>query len=172
MRRLTSNALALLAVGVTLIALSVPGSATVAPARPDHVTVEGTWTDPGPTIDSITPDGPAYIVALHGNTTASGPFAGVSAYSFTLRYDPTTGRFHGPGQETFTASLDGAGSGTVTFAEQFRLAPDGSTSVTGVVVGGDGIFTGAHGALHFVGATEPGSSTSAGTFRLVLELHA
>ena len=170
MSKLTRGAFALLVGGLALLAPTVPASATVARGSTDHVTIEGTWTDPGPTIDGITPDGSAYTLALHGHTTAVGSFAGVSDYSFTLRYDPTTGRSHGPGQETFVASLDGSGSGTITFAEHMSLGTDGSTIVTGVVVGGDGIFTGAHGALRFVGATASGTSTAAGTFRLVLEL--
>jgi len=170
MRRLTRAALAVLVGGMTVVALGASGSATTLRGRDAHVLVEGTWTDPGPTIDSVTPAGPDYEVALHGSTAVAGSFAGTSSYSFTLRVDPTNGRSHGPGQETFTASLSGKGSGTVTFAEQLHQDADGSTVVTGTVVSGTGVFQDAHGAVRFVGVSQPGTNAGTGTSRLVLEL--
>ena len=99
--------------------------------------VEGTWTDPGVTIDSATPTPweSLYIVKLHGNTTVAGAFAGVSDYSFTLLADVATGASRGNGVETFTATLAGRGSGTLTILEHLEVAADSSTTVAGL--GGD-----------------------------------
>jgi len=172
MRKLTGTAFAVLAGGMTVVALGTSSSATTLRGQDAHVMVEGTWSDPGPTIDSITPSGPDFAVALHGNTTVAGPFTGASSYSFTLRVDRKNGKSHGPGQETFTASLDGKGSGTVTFAELLHQDADGSTVVTGTVVSGTGVFQDAHGAMRFVGVSQSGTNTGTGTYRLVLELSA
>src|SRR5262245_40097892 len=120
MRKLARTTVAVLAGGMTVVALGTSGSATTLRGQDAHITIAGTWTDPGVTIDNITPAAPDFAVALHGNTTVSGAFAGTSSYSFTLRFNPKDGKSHGPGQETFTASLDAMGSGTVTFAEQLH----------------------------------------------------
>jgi hypothetical protein len=170
MQKLTTRALAVIAGVLTLLVLTVPDASAVPRGRQGHVSVQGTWTDPGPTITGIDPSGSQFVVGVHGATTTEGSFAGTSDYTFSLRYDPATGRSQGLGQETFTAVLDGLGAGTISFREHLYQTAEGASVVTGEVLGGDGVFAGAHGSIRFEGASQPPSTAANGGFRLELEL--
>ncbi len=171
MNKLTRTACTALASAAVLLALGAPVASATPQGRDSHVVVDGTWTDPGVTIDSATPTPweSLYVVKLHGNTTATGAFAGVSNYSFTLLANVATGVSRGNGVETFTATLAGRGSGTLTILEHLEVAADSSTTVAGLVIGGTGALAGAHGLMRFQGASQPGSPAGSGTYQLVLD---
>ncbi len=172
MNKLTRTACTALASAALLLALGAPVASATPQGRDSHVVGEGTWTDPGVTIDSATPTPweSLYIVKLHGNTTVAGSLSGVSDYSFTLLANVATGVSRGNGAETFTATLAGRGSGTLTILEHMEVAGDGSTTVTGIVIGGTGALAGARGLVRFQGGSTPGSPAASGTYQMVLDL--
>jgi len=136
-----------------------------------HLVVTGGFTDPGPAIDTVTPDGSDYIVAMHGSTTTTGGFAGTSTYQMTVRYDPVTFASTGTVTETFAATLANRGSGNVSLAETVEVRTDGSETVVATITGGDGVFRHARGRMVFTGQTDPsGSNPSTGTYRLWIDL--
>jgi hypothetical protein len=136
-----------------------------------HLVVTGGFTDPGPAIDTVTPDGSDYIVTMHGSTTTTGGLAGTSTYQMAVRYDPVTFATTGTATETFAATLANRGSGHVSLAETVNVRTDGSETVVANITGGDGVFGHARGRMVFTGQTDPsGSNPSVGTYRLWIDL--
>jgi hypothetical protein len=173
-RTLTGRGLAVVsALLVTLfgpVSLAAANDASPDPVPYRVVAARGTWTDPGLVIDSTTPraDGKLVVVA-HGGTHSTGTFAGDSTYQTTVVFDPSTGLAVGRNIETWTADVAGRGSGHVTFVEHVHQNGDGSTRVTGVVTGGDGVFTGATGLAVWTGSFAV-SGGGSGTYAMVLGL--
>jgi hypothetical protein len=91
----------------------------------------------------------------HGYTlTYKGALKGSSVTTFTQTLDCKNGAAWGGGTETFTGSVAGVGSGTLTwnlhFASGFDCASNGlhSFSATDVVVSGTGALAGLHGSFY------------------------
>ena len=62
-------------------------------------------------------------------------------------------------------------TGHVFLRERVVIDGNGTTTVTGPIVGGDGGFRGAHGFVRFTGATDPtGSGAGSGTYVVRLAL--
>jgi hypothetical protein len=172
-RTLTSRGLAVVFVCAAVSGLLVgPASAARSRLAPrTAVVASGTWTDPGPTITSVTPEGDKYLIDFTGSTTSSGDFTGTSAYTMSLLWDPATNDSRGSERETWSATLAGYGSGHLTLAERDEVNGDGSLLVTGRIIGGDGVFRGAVGFAAWTGTTDPsGSSPSSGTYQMLIVL--
>jgi hypothetical protein len=134
------------------------------------VELHGSWVDPGQTIDAVTTrrDG-KLVVDMHGGTSSTGALAGESTYGLQVVYDPATGDAIGSSTETFAATV-ARGSGNVTFAEHVHQDGDGPSRVTGVVTGGDGVFTGATGLAVWTGSQEAATKSAAGSYTILLGL--
>ncbi len=147
------------------------GTMPASASQRQHVVATGSWTDPGATIDSVTPSGKDYIVEMHGGTTVDGDFAGTSSYALTARVNLNTGVTIARSREMYTVTLGVLGTGHLTFDENVVVKADGTEVVTGTIVDGDGLFDGAHGSARFIGTTDPsGANPATGTYRIVLEL--
>ncbi len=180
-RTLTSRGLAVVFVGLAVLGLSA-GPATAwgwhPVHRPHHLAVTGTWLDPGGTIDQITVNdaGTAAQVDLHGGTITKGGFAGTSTYTLSVSYDLATNVSDGYGTERYAATLGRWGQGHVTFSEHVHVAANGDTVVDAFIVGGDGVFRGAHGYARFQGTStpvdpsNPNPSTSSGPYVMWVDL--
>ena len=92
----------------------------------------------------------------------SGSLTGSSVADFEQIIDCRTGRTHGHGTETFTGSIAGVGSGTLTWGIHFDSAFDCLTfavsgfSGRGVVSAGTGALTGLNGSVDFGADTYDG----------------
>jgi len=158
-----------------VLGLAAPGTAPVATATvvvPYRIVeLHGRWRDPGPVIDATAPRNDGRVaVDMHGVTHATGAFAGDSTYQLRVAFDPATNEAIGSATESYAATVD-RGSGHVTFAEHVHVAGDGATRVTGVVVGGDGVFAGAVGLAIWTGSeTDASTRASGGTSTMLLGL--
>jgi hypothetical protein len=85
----------------------------------------------------------------------SGDLVGDAVADFTSLINCKTGRETGHGTETFTGSITGAGSGTLTYIDQFSADVDCTSflpfnlDINSVAVKGTGDFAGLQGKLHF-----------------------
>ncbi len=97
----------------------------------------------------------------------SGDLTGAAVADFTSLINCKTGRETGHGTETFTGSLVGVGSGTLSWIDQFSadvdcsFAPDlfipFSLDINSVAVRGSGGFAGLQGRLTFTDTTFTGA---------------
>jgi hypothetical protein len=91
-----------------------------------------------------------------------GDLVGSSVSNFTQQVNCKTGRAHGNGDETFTGSVTGVGSGTLTWRDVFDANFDCNTffesgfSIRSVSVSGSGGFAGLQGKLMFTDTTYDG----------------
>jgi len=170
--------------GISTMALGLAGAATTAgpagtppaatatdPVPYRIVELHGRWVDPGQEIDAITTrrDG-KLVVSMHGGTHSTGAFAGDSTYGLLqVVFDPTTGDAIGSCTENYAATI-ARGSGHVTFAEHVHQDGDGPTRVTGVVTGGDGVFTGATGFAVWTGSRDAATKAATGSYTILLGL--
>lgn len=96
-------------------------------------------------------------------TGFAGTLTGSSSTDSSTQLNCKTGRYHGHGVETFTGSLAGAGSGTLTWQLQTSgTISDDCSALTsfegrGIVVGGTGGLAGLHGAITFDATSYVGS---------------
>jgi hypothetical protein len=92
----------------------------------------------------------------------SGDLTGTSVADFKQIINCKTGRTHGHGTETFTGTLEGLGSGTLTWGIHFDSAFDCLTfgvsgfSGLGVVTSGTPDLAGLHGSIQFGDVTYDG----------------
>jgi hypothetical protein len=92
----------------------------------------------------------------------SGSLSGSSVTNFEQIIDCKTGRTHGHGAETFTGSITGVGSGTLTWGIHFDSAFDCATfavsafSGRGVITSGAGGLVGLNGNIQFGDTTYDG----------------
>jgi hypothetical protein len=144
-----------LAIAVLAASLVVAQAATGSATR---VHVSGTYavTDFG--AFSCAPGGSPFVLRCTTTGFASeyaGSLTGTSVADFTQIIDCKTGRTHGHGTETFTGSLEGVGSGTLTwgihFASDFDCATFAVSGFTGrgVVTSGAGALAGLNGSIAF-----------------------
>jgi hypothetical protein len=158
------RARALLALAGALLALAV--TPALAAAHDGHGRVSGTYavTDFGTTqcaLKGASPD------ILECSTTGfksayEGSLVGTVETSFTQVINCTTGRTRGHGVETFTGTLNGSGTGTLTWKISFHAAFDCATSVPSDFHGlarikaSSGALSGSHGKLRFGDVTYDG----------------
>jgi hypothetical protein len=151
-----------LAVALTSFALV---AAQAAGGAPNGVHVSGTYTvtDLG-ALDCATNGSP---FVLRCTTTGfvsqyAGTLTGTSVVDFKEIIDCKTSRTVGHGTETFTGSVAGVGSGTLTWRIQFESAFDCATfavsefSARGDVIAGTGDLAGLHGSIQFGDVTYEG----------------
>jgi len=85
----------------------------------------------------------------------SGSLQGTAVADFTELINCKTGRAVGHGTETFTGSVEGVGSGTLTYTDQFSADFDCefffpfNLDINSVAVKGSGGLAGLQGKLHF-----------------------
>jgi hypothetical protein len=151
-------------VGVAVLAVAVV-CAQAAVAAPAAIHVSGTYevSDFGTT--TCAPLAKPFLVGCSTTGFVSqydGSLEGSSTSSFVQVINCETGRTAGIGTETFTGSVEGVGSGTLTWLIRFRSAFDCATfsvsnfSATGVIVSGTGDLAGLEGKLHFGDVTYEG----------------
>jgi hypothetical protein len=93
----------------------------------------------------------------------SGDLEGAAVADFTELIDCKTSRAVGIGTETFTGSVRGVGSGTLTYTDQFSSDIDCTSFVPmnldldSVAVKGSGGLAGLQGKLHFTDTTYSGT---------------
>ena len=86
----------------------------------------------------------------------TGSLVGTTITNFSQQINCETGRTHGDGWETFTGSVTGLGSGTLTWRDVFDADFDCSTFtqtnllILGASVTGGGGLTGVQGKLNFI----------------------
>jgi hypothetical protein len=98
-------------------------------------------------------------------TNFTGDLTGTLDSSFTLMINCNSSRFLASGVETFTGSVAGVGSGTLTWTAHLHATFNCSTGTlsnlagTGTIVSGTGGLAGLHGTLIFTGDTYTGILT-------------
>jgi hypothetical protein len=153
----------LFAVAVFAVAL---GGVQTAASAPKRIHVSGTYavTDFGSF--SCATNGSPFV--LHCTTTGfvsqySGNLTGTSVTNFEQIIDCKKSRTHGHGTETFTGSIAGVGSGTLTWGIHFDSAFDCLTfavsdfSGRGVITSGTDALAGLHGSIQFGDTTYDGA---------------
>jgi hypothetical protein len=154
-------------VRVTLVAVALV-VALAAPAYGGSATlVSGTYsvTDFGtPACVPLGADGFIVSCTTTGFVSSySGALSGTTTTTFTQVINCKTGRTQGKGIETFTGSIAGVGSGTLTWRDEFTSAFDCTTfavsdfSGIGVALAGTGSLAGLHGELSFTDTTYAGA---------------
>jgi hypothetical protein len=144
-----------LAIAVFAAALIAGQSAASAHHRV-HVSGRYVVSDFGST--ACAPKGSPFI--LRCTTTGfvsqySGSLTGSSVADFKQTINCNKSRTHGRGIETFTGSIEGVGSGTLTWRIRFRSAFDCATFAVsnfvgrGVIISGTGALANLRGRLHF-----------------------
>jgi hypothetical protein len=156
---------------VTLVAaLALGALALSAPAAGGSPTlVSGTYgvTDFG-TLSCVPLGAAGFIVRCSTSgfvSSYSGSLTGTTTTTFTQLINCRTGRTQGSGVETFTGSIAGVGSGTLTWRDEFSAGFDCTTfavsdfSGIGVALSGTGDLAGLHGTLSFTETTYDGALT-------------
>jgi hypothetical protein len=93
----------------------------------------------------------------------SGDLTGTTITNFTQQINCNTSRTHGDGVETFTGSVAGVGSGTLTWLDHFTAGFDCTTftesnlDITGVIISRTAALAGLHGQLSFTDTTYDGT---------------
>jgi hypothetical protein len=147
---------------VSVIAALV--GAQAAAGAPSRVDVSGTYaiTDLGAVACTNASPFVARCTATGAISQYSGTLAGESASDFRQIINCKKGRTHGHGTETFTGSLEGVGSGTLTWGIHFRSTFDCTTFAMadfvgrGVLTSGTGDLAGLNGSIQFGETTYEG----------------
>jgi hypothetical protein len=133
--------------------------AQAAASAPTSVEVSGTYAVTSLGSFSCAPEGSPFV--LRCTTTGflsdySGSLTGGSVADFEQIIDCKTGRTHGHGTETFTGSIAGVGSGSLTWGIHFDAAfdcgaelPVSEFSARGVATSGTGDLAGLNGSIEF-----------------------
>jgi hypothetical protein len=146
--------------------------ASVSARDGDDVDVSGTYavTDLGTSV--CPPNGSTVVFRCTVTGLVSqytGSLTGTSVANFTERINCERGRVRGHGTETFTGSLQGGGSGTLTWQIRFHSAFDCATTAvsnfsgTGLIRSGTDVFAGMRGDLDFGDVTYEGELLPAKT---------
>lgn len=155
---------ALFALAAAALALAV--TPAMAAAHHGHVRVTGTWAAYDPGSSQCAPKGASPDI-LRCTTTAlrstyDGSLTGDTTSDFTNVIDCKAGRTWGRGVETFTGSLNGGASGTLTWKISFAAAFDCTTfSLSGFrafshIKASSGALAGIHGHIRFGDVTYDG----------------
>jgi hypothetical protein len=155
----------IVAIAAAMFTCALIVTQTTATAESGEIEVSGTSSTPDPGTTTCRLLG-LYVVSCKTTgfiTGFSGTLVGSSSTDDKPLIDCKTGRYHGEGTETFTGTVVGVGSGTLTWRLRFSgdVAADCSelTSFegTGVVVDGTGDLEGLNGTLSFTASTYTGS---------------
>src|SRR5437867_1466316 len=139
---------------VTLIAAFALAALALVPSAPASATpVSGTYSVTDGTTTCVPLGAAGFIIRCSTSGFASsynGALTGTTTTTFTQVINCKTGRTEGGGIETFTGSIAGVGSGTLTWMDEFSSAFDCTTfSVSdfkgiGVALSGTGSLAGLH----------------------------
>jgi hypothetical protein len=136
-----------------------------AAAAPSPVQVSGTYAVTEFGALGCAPNGSLFVLRCTTTGLGSqygGSLTGTAVADFTQIIDCRTSRTHGHGTETFSGSIAGVGSGTLTWGIHFKSAFDCTTfavsdfSGRGVVTGGTGGLAGLNGSITFGDITYEG----------------
>jgi hypothetical protein len=148
------------------VVVPAPGPTTAAEVaaepEPVTVTVTGTFAEsdvsasdlPAPSSSGLTGD-----VTRFGTTTYEGQFAGGASWNSQI-WALSDGSQFGAGEFLFTGTIEGLGSGILTFVDTWRVV-DGVWSGASTITGGTGDFEGASGTG--VNTSDPANPSSSGT---------
>jgi hypothetical protein len=154
--------LPVLVAGLALAGASGAGAATVV-----HVSGTDLGPDAGTTACQPVNDSGNLLTCITPDfaTKYTGDLTGTISSNFTWTINCTSSRIAGHGTESFTGSVAGVGSGTLTWATKFHATFDCSTQTLSNLVGsatimsGTARLTGLHGILTFLGQTYSGILT-------------
>ena len=133
--------------------------------NPHEIAISGTTTTIDPGSINCVFRGP-YVLNCDSTdflTGLTGTLTGTSSTDSSLQINCKTLQYHGHGVETFTGTLTGVGSGTLTWQLQTSgTVSDDCSDLTsfegrGVVVSGTGVLAGLNGTLTFDADTYTGS---------------
>ena len=152
------------AIAAAVFACAIVAVQSDAAAKTGVIEVSGTTStlDPGSTTCRLLRP---YLVSCKTTsfmTEFSGALVGSSSTDNGVLIDCKTGRYHGEGVETFTGSVDGVGSGTLTWRLHLSgtVSADCSTITSfeghGAIVYATGDLAGLRGTLRFEGSTYSG----------------
>lgn len=118
--------------------------------------VSGTWASAGAvTFTSFVPAGPNARITGFAASKWSGQVAGNTTFTARVLQLARSGVLRGQLLETFTGSVQGVGSGTLTFVEQFvQNTTTGVLTISAEITDGTGALSSLRGALHFTGGTD------------------
>jgi hypothetical protein len=152
---------------VTLVAVAVALVLSAPVSAGSSTLVSGTYgvTDFG-TLSCVPLGAAGFVVRCTTSgfvSTYSGALTGTTTTNFTQVINCLTGRTQGSGVETFTGSIAGVGSGSLTWMDEFTAGFDCTTFAVsdfkglGVALSGTGSLAGLHGMLSFTDTTYEGA---------------
>jgi hypothetical protein len=154
---------------VALVAAALALALTAPVSAGNSTLVSGTYsvTDFG-TLTCVPLGAAGFVVRCSTSgfvSSYSGALTGATTTTFTQVINCKTGRTQGSGVETFTGSIAGVGSGTLTWMDEFTAGFDCTTFAVsgfrgvGVALSGTGDLVGLHGMLSFTETTYDGALT-------------
>jgi hypothetical protein len=154
-------------VRVTLVAAAVALVLSAPVSAGSSTPVSGTYsvTDFG-TLSCVPLGAAGFVVRCDTSgfvSSYTGALTGTTTTELTQVINCRTGRTQGSGVETFTGSIAGVGSGTLTWMDEFTAGFDCTTFAVsdfkglGVALSGTGNLAGVHGMLSFTDTTYDGA---------------
>ncbi|HUS41724.1 MAG TPA: hypothetical protein VMY16_03570 [Ilumatobacteraceae bacterium] len=126
--------------------------------EPVTVVLTGTFSDG----ERVEVPSPGATMGTSGETTFDGEFSGVAPWTTTF-WTASDGAVRGLGDFEFTGSIDGLGSGTLTFTDRWQVV-DGVWSSTATITSGTESFEGATGTALFTSDPATPDDGSTGTY--------
>ena len=121
----------------------------------DVTLVSGTWTTGDAVFTSFVPAGPNARIGGSGKSQWSGDLIGATTFTFRVLQLARSGVMRGQLDETFTGSVAGVGTGTLTFVEQVvQSTATGELTISAEITHGTSALSALRGALHFTGSTD------------------
>lgn len=122
----------------------------------DVTLVSGTWTSGAADFTSFVAAGPNARIGGSGASEWSGDLIGATTFTFRVLQLARSGVIRGQLDETFTGSVEGVGTGTLSFVEQVvQSTTTGELTISAEITHGTGALSTLRGALHFTGSTDP-----------------
>jgi hypothetical protein len=154
-----------LSLGSVLVAALavVPTAATSRAAS-----VSGSWSTTPLTPTGFKQAGVNLKLPADVSSTWSGDLSGTTVATATFIIHPDGSVVAAPARETLSGTVDGVGSGTLTFVEEAHSQPDGSTEIDATITSGTGSLASLHGRVIFVGICDV-SGACTGTYTGVIQ---
>lgn len=131
-------------------------------AEPVTVTLTGTFAESGVLANELpapSSSGLTGLITNFGTTTYEGQFAGSASWKSQV-WPLSDGSQLGAGEFLFTGTIEGLGSGSLTFVDTWRIV-DGVWSGASTITGGTGDFEGASGTgVNTSDSANPSSSST------------
>ena len=156
--------LSLVLLPVLVTGLALAGASGASGATVIHVSGTDLGPDAGTTACQPVNDSGTLLTCTTPDfaTRYTGDLTGTISSNFTWTINCTSNRITGHGIETFTGSVAGVGSGTLTWATKFHASFDCGTGTlsnlagTGTIMAGTAALAGLAGTLRFAGQAYSG----------------